>query len=232
MKDAAENEKRLLRASRRLLRPLARILLRNGISAKAFQELGRKVFVDVAFEEFRLENKPQTISRVAVITGLNRKEVARLRGSPAPDEADELVWHNRATTVMAAWFTDPDFLDRKGDPLDLPFDGATASFTTLVRKHSGDMQPRAVADELLHSGALETVDDRLRMTRRGYVPASDPGRLIDILGIHTAELVETIDRNMQTDDEERLYRLAYWRTTSRPAICRNLTTTPAAWQSS
>ena len=72
-------DKTLLRAARRILWPLARILLRNGITAVAFQELARKVFVDVAYEEFALTGRTQSASRVAVITGLSRKEVARFK---------------------------------------------------------------------------------------------------------------------------------------------------------
>ena len=68
-----EVNKHLLRAIRRILRPIARILLRNGVTANVFQEMSRKVFVDVAFEEFSISGKPQTLARVSVITGLNRK---------------------------------------------------------------------------------------------------------------------------------------------------------------
>ena len=193
----------LIRAARRILQPLVRILVRNGITALAFQELARKVFVDVTFDEFGIEGKPQTLARVSVITGLNRKEVARLRKLPPLDETDG-AWWNRAGTVLAAWFTDDAFLDGKHDPLDLPFSGESPSFTELVKKHSGDMYPRAIADELLRLGAIEEVRGRLRMSKRGYVPTEDPARMIDILGLDTRELIETIDHNLQAEPSDKL----------------------------
>ena len=73
-------EGKLLNAARRILYPLVRILLRNGISSDALTELVRKTYVDVAEAEFGIEGKRQTTARISVITGLNRKEVARLRG--------------------------------------------------------------------------------------------------------------------------------------------------------
>ena len=196
-------EQALLRAARRILRPLVRVMLRNGITAYTFQELVRKVFVDVAHDEFGIEGKPQTLARVSVITGLNRKEVARLRKMPALDESDR-TFFNRAGTVFAAWRTDDAFHDAKGDPLDLPFSDGSPSFSDLVRKHSGDMYPRAIADELLRLGAIAEVDGKLRMTQRGYVPVADAARMIDIMGVDTGELIETIDHNLQaTADAER-----------------------------
>jgi hypothetical protein len=103
--------------------------------------------------------------------------------------------------VLGAWLRDEAFLDRKGDPLDLPFERSKPSFVELVKKYSGDMQPRAITDELLRVGAVELIDGKLRMTTRGYVPSSDPESVADILGIDTAELIETIDHNMRAEDK-------------------------------
>ncbi|MEQ8860722.1 MAG: DUF6502 family protein [Pseudomonadales bacterium] len=199
-------EQKLMRAARRILRPLVRVFLRNGIPSDALTELVRKTYVDVAEEEFGIDGKRQTVARISVITGLNRKEVSRLRAKAPMDRSDE-QWWNRAAHVLASWLRDDEFLDRKGDPVDLPFSGGSPTFTDLVRKHSGDMRPRAVADELLRLGAIEEVGGRLRMTSRGYVPGSDPEQIIDILGVDTAELMETIDHNLLHGKDERLVQL-------------------------
>jgi hypothetical protein len=208
-------ENKLLEAVRQILVPLVRILLRNGVASDAVTELVRKTFVDVAESEFSLPGKRQTNARISVITGLNRKEVARLRGGPPVSDAARLKW-NRAATVLGAWSRDSEFLDRKGDPLDLPFEDASPSFAELVKKYSGDMQPRAVADELLRVDAIEQVDGGLRMTTRGYVPSSDPETVIEeILGIDTAQLIETIDHNILADADEKLFQLKVLATNMR-----------------
>lgn len=208
-------EGKLLDAVRQILQPLVRILLRNGIASDAVTELVRKTFVDVAETEFTLQGRPQTNARISVITGLNRKEVARLRGGPPISDAARKHW-NRAATVLGAWYRDPDFLDRKGDPLDLPFEDAKPSFAALVKKYSGDMQPRAVADELLRVDAIEAVDGKLRMTTRGYVPSSDPETIIaEILGVDTAQLIETIDHNILADADDKLFQLKVLATNMR-----------------
>ncbi len=202
-------ESKLLDAARRILYPLVRILLRNGIPSDALTELVRKVYVDVAENEFAIEGKRQTTARISVITGLNRKEVARLRNLAELSDDDKRRW-NRAATVLGSWLRDGEFQDRKGDPLDLPFEPLeddSPSFTSLVKRSSGDMQPWAIADELMRVGAVEMIDGKLRMTTRGYVPAADPESVAEILGIDTAEFIETVDHNMQAESDEKLFQL-------------------------
>lgn len=185
----------LLAAVARILRPLARVLLRNRVASDAVTELVRRVLVDVAFEEFALEGKRPTQSRVSVLTGLNRKEVARLldlRDSVLPPAEDR---RNRAAALLGAWRRDPEFHGEDGRPLALPFSG-DRSFSTLCQRHSGDMKPRSLADELLAAGALEEVGGLLHMTSAGYVPSGDPAEILQILGTDTAELISTIDHNL------------------------------------
>jgi hypothetical protein len=195
----------LLAATARILRPLVRILLRNGVASDAITELVRRVYVDVAFEEFTLEGKRQTQSRVSVLTGLNRKEVARLRTqreSVLPPAEDR---RNRAAAVLGAWLRDPDFQDEAGEPRPLPLQGP-GSFAELCQRHSGDMKPRSIADELVASGALVEEDGHLRMTARGYIPSEDPVELLRILGTDTSELIETIDHNLCSPPEQLRYQ--------------------------
>lgn len=67
----------------RLLRPLVRLCIRSGMTFPALAQLLRELFVNVAEHDFALEGKEQTDSRVSLLTGIHRKEVARLRGAGA-----------------------------------------------------------------------------------------------------------------------------------------------------
>ena len=53
---------RVLAAIGRILRPVVRILIRNGVPSDALTQLVRKTFVDVAASDFRLNGKRQTVS--------------------------------------------------------------------------------------------------------------------------------------------------------------------------
>lgn len=204
MSDGNESlQARLLRAARRILRPLIRMMLRNGISAIVFQEIVRKEFVDVAFKEFPQSGNRQTQANVSVITGLNRKEVARLAKLEAVVDDDKANW-TRCGKVLDGWLTDKDFQSDAGFPLDLPFTGASPNFSELVKRYSGDMYPTPVRSELLRVGAVLEIDNKLRMSKRGYVPGKDQGAQVDIFGVDTAELMETMDYNIQTEADPLL----------------------------
>lgn len=187
----------LARALRRLLAPLFRVLLRHGMSYTAFEALARRVYVQVAIEEFGLPGKKPSVSRTSILSGLTRKDVQRLLAEP-DDAAERAGEHdNRAARVLAAWTRDPDFTDAAGQPLALALQDGPHNFAELVRRHSGDMPVRAVLDELEHAGAARRRDDgRIELAARVFLPRRSAVDKIDLLGGDVADLITTIDHNI------------------------------------
>src|SRR5688572_31978639 len=139
------------------MQPLVRILIRNGVSFGELAEVLKNVFVEVAARDFPIEERKTSRSRIAIITGLTRKEVAKqeeiLRSGGALQVVSNL---NRIARVLAGWYSDPDFTGPYGLPLELPFESAAStSFTELVRRHSGDMAARAMLDEMMRVGLVQ-----------------------------------------------------------------------------
>ena len=66
-------------ALRRLLRPIVRLLLNNGITFPYLSDLLKLIYVETAEKEFGLDVRPLTDSRVTLLTGVHRKDVRRLR---------------------------------------------------------------------------------------------------------------------------------------------------------
>jgi hypothetical protein len=184
----------------RLLRPLVRIILRNGMSFNAFSDVAKRVYVEVAMQEFGIAGKKQTISRVSILSGLSRKEVQRVmsQGDPAAAEETPYERYNRAARVIAGWVRDRDFLDNAGDPLALGQEDGSVNFNLLVKRHSGDVPARAVLDELLRVGAVERLPDgRIRLRSRAYIPRTSDVDKLEILGTDVSDLIHTIDHNLQ-----------------------------------
>jgi hypothetical protein len=184
-------------AVNRLLYPLVRILLRQGMPFGAFSDLAKRVYVDVATKEFGIAGRKQSVSRVSIMTGLTRKEVRRIQELPATDDAAAVAQYNRAARVIAGWRRDPQFTDSEGNPAELPLEGGDASFAELVRRFSGDVPARAVRDELLRVGAAElSGDGAIRLQVRAYVPSGSETEKVSILGIDVADLLATITHNI------------------------------------
>ncbi len=193
-------------AVRRLLRPLVRILIRNGIAYGALSELVRKVYVDVAYEDFPPEGKKQTVSRVSALTGLTRKEVKRLVETEQTDSIASQGRYNRAIRVISGWMNDRRFLDGNGKPADLLVEGKRKSFTLLVKDYSGDIPTRAMLNMLEEAGSVKMVKGKARLVRHAYVAAGDAIDKIRILGIDTAELISTIDHNLTAEPAKLLFQ--------------------------
>lgn len=194
--------KSLYSAVLRIMRPLVRIMLRNGVAYGTLAGLVRQVYVDVAYQEFAPVGRKQTVSRVSALTGLTRKEVKRLLDLGAAPETEGQARFSRGVRVVSGWMNDGQFHDSKGKPARLPIEGAEKSFTALVRKYSGDIPMRAMLTMLEEGGSVSVADDTVRLIRHAYVPGRDAIEKIAILGTDVSELIATIDHNLVADPDK------------------------------
>jgi hypothetical protein len=189
-------DKTLSVAIQRLMQPLVRILLRNGVACGTLTELVRKAYVDVAYRDFAPRDRKQTVSRVSALTGLTRKEVSRLLAAGATDVMLEQARYNRAIRVISGWRNDSYYHDASGRPAVLPLEGDGATFASLVRDYSGDIPTRAMLAMLEEAGNVNVSRQQVRLVRNVYVPGRDDADKIEILGVDVCELVATIDHNL------------------------------------
>lgn len=197
----------ILAAYKRLLRPLIRILIRNGVSFGEFSEVAKDVYVEVAADDFRLPDKNMTQGRIAILTGLTRKEVNRLVTEKGRNRREYSSNLGRVARILTGWHTDPQFTGPYGLPLEVPYDSpGDRTFVELVRRYTGDMPARAMMDELLRIGvAKEAEGGRVKVLTRTYLPKVDAPESLDRLGNAVCNFVETMDFNRtESDPEKRL----------------------------
>lgn len=176
-----------------------RLLMRHGMSYRAFSDVARNVFVDVAEEEFSLPGRKHSHSRTAVLTGINRKDIAKLKDRPHPLSDQGLDSPNPVARVITAWINDPRFQDAEGNPKALLVEDHPTlddSFTTLAKDFSSDVPVRALIDELLRINAVERDGEILRLIVSAYVPIADMNENLRIFGTAAADLLKTMDHNI------------------------------------
>jgi hypothetical protein len=170
----------LLAAYRVLMGPLVRILLRQGISFAEFSEVAKAVYVEVALKDFKVSGRKATRTRIAVMTGLTRKEVKRVIDEAIKERYELKTSFNRLTRVLVGWHTDPDFTGPYG-----------------VKRHSGDMSPRSILDELIRVTAVRETDvGWYRVLRRDYIPEAQGVHNFERTGGVIRNFINTIDFNM------------------------------------
>jgi len=143
------------------------------------------------------------VSRLAIVTGINRKEVKRILDLPA-DVIPAVAKHNRAIRVVTGWLQDSDFNNADGEPLQLTYGDADCSFNQLVKRYGGDVPARAVLDELSRVGTVTEVDSIISLAAKGYVPHESEEAMLDLFATSARDLLTTLDHNVSGEGQPRL----------------------------
>jgi len=173
----------------KLLKPIIRILLRSGIDFKQFVHYSRKLFVEVASEDYGIKGRKTNISRVSVLTGIGRSHVSKIRkelkSSNAFIENDEV---SRASKILRAWHEDSLFIDKSCKPKNLPIESSTeTSFTDLITKYKGDIPETVLFKELISSQSVEVIDKKIvKVVSRTFIPKEK-----DVKNIFTTDIAVT-----------------------------------------
>jgi len=196
-----------------LMRPLVRVLLLSGVSFQTFCELAKSVYVGVVEEEFRLAYKPQTDSRISLLTGIHRREVNRLRKAPAA----EVSLSQRAlmsAQLHAIWSGHPEYLDEQGSPVPLPrlaSKSESRSFESLVQSISKDFRSRVVLDEWIRQGIV-TLDnkDRVHLRADAFVRPQDAEEKLFYFGQNVRDHMAAAVHNLTEGEPPFLERCVFY----------------------
>ena len=207
----------------RLLRPLVRLLIRSGITFPALCDMLRELYVNVAEREFALSGKPQTDSRVSLLTGVHRKEVSRLRNAGAPLSPVPVAL-SRTSRIIARWLGGPPFSDPEGNPLPLPrsAEGEAPSFESLVASVTRDLRGRAVLDEWLDR-KLVAIDAAGQVVLReaGFIPPAGDQQQLYFFGRNLHDHVAAAVSNVLGGAPPFLERAVHYSGLSAP-VAREL----------
>jgi hypothetical protein len=189
----------LIIACKYLLEPVARLLIRSGVSWAEFSELSKLVFVKVARQDHGLQGRPTNTARVSILTGLSRREVTRLKNILIGSAATASAPTNRISQILSGWHVDPEFLQADGSPAELALEGEVASYAALLRRYAGDMPHGALAKEMESLGLVVATAGGRRVAARDYIRSpADPDMLRQAsiaLHDHAATVVHNVDAN-------------------------------------
>lgn len=161
----------------RVLQPLVRLLLRNGVTYTVFAAALKRVFLQAARQELAGKGMAQTDSAVSLLSGVHRRDVRNLgqeaaeRAASAEPEAPRRL--GMTAQVVARWMHDAKFLNADGTSRVLARSGVAdgaAGFDDLVAGVSRDVRPKAVLDELLRLGVVQDTEAGLVLSRGGFAP--------------------------------------------------------------
>ena len=198
-----------VRVLRGLLRPLVRTMIARGLTAPVVYSLLKRVYVEVAETHFALDDKPLTDSRIAMLTGVHRKDIRTIR-SETDDGAGEARRKSALlATVIGQWMTNPDFLGADGTPR--PLSRADDGFDALVRTVSKDVRPRTVLDELTRAGLVsETTDGLLALRAEAVVGTGSTADREAFFAANVGDHLAAASENLLAEDPPFFERAVFY----------------------
>jgi len=182
----------------KVMRPLARLLLKNGVTYTAFAQALKPVFLQAAQDELNRLGRPTTDSAASLLSGVHRRDVRNLtRLAPAVDQAAAREPLSLVTQVVARWLSEPALLYADGKARTLERGAAADGFDQLVTKVSSDVRPRAVLDELLRLGAVEETLEGIRMLDRVFTPRQGQEEMARLFADNLHDHLAAAGKNLQ-----------------------------------
>lgn len=159
----------------RVLQPLVRLLLRNGVTYTVFAAALKRVFLAAAQQELAGRGMASTDSAVSLLSGVHRRDVRNLTRGDSAARAAPPTPLGLAAQVVARWMNDAAYQDTEntqaasGGTRALQKSGDN-SFDTLVASVSRDVRPKAVLDELLRLGVVQDTPAGVVLEGSGFAP--------------------------------------------------------------
>jgi hypothetical protein len=202
-----------LEAVSRLLAPVVPLLLEVGVGIGDVETVLKRLYVEAARQIVVAQRKdstadsqktadagnPAPTAAIAMLTGLTRSAVTKLLKSGTDRDTGSFIGRQRAERVISGWLHDPDYRnDRTGSPAILPLRGTPPSFTSLVKRHSGDPRVRTILTELRRVRAIrDHAGSKVELIRHSYAPSGMDPAAIALAGEQAADYIRTLVHNVK-----------------------------------
>ena len=171
-----------------LLSAFARLTVARGILFPDLMERLKHHYIDAATD---MTAGKVTDSRLSVLTGLQRRDIVRLRELPQFEQAP-----NHLARLVALWQTEPDY-NTEGTPNPLVKNGPAPSFEALARIVRRDVHPRTMLDTLLATGTIALTDDQsVQLMQTSYQPLAGSEDQLAYLANNTGDHLNAATDNV------------------------------------
>ncbi|MEM6637892.1 MAG: DUF6502 family protein [Pseudomonadota bacterium] len=173
----------------RFLGQVARLMVARGILFPEFAERMKAHYVEAARG---LTEGKITDSRLSLATGLQRRDIARLKNFQGrPERATHL------SRLVALWLNDPDYAPG-GAPRALPRAGPAPSFEALAARVRRDVHPRSMLETLIAAGTvgLDADGETTTLAAHSFQPLAGSEDQLDYLSANLGDHLSAATDNV------------------------------------
>lgn len=150
-----------------LLYPIAGFCIARGLRIQDIHEMSKRAFVASAKRRLERDGHDVSISKLSVMTGIQRAEISKLLNTKQEAPAKNLI-----VRIIGQWASDPRF-SQEGKPISLSITGSESEFASLVTAVSTDLNPHTVRFELERLRLISIDEGRANLTAPVYSTEGD-----------------------------------------------------------
>ena len=215
---AAFDHASVMDALRTLMQPLAALAVARGMPFGTVEEMLKTAVVDAARSAQSNAAAHRLVSRISIVTGLNRREVSRLTQAASQGVEMRPVRRSPATQVFTRWAAEPSLKTANGKPMPLPRQGPAPSFEELAKSVNRDVHPRSLLEELRRLGLVRIEGDTVHLVRDSFVPEGDAARMLGFLGSNVGDHLRAAVANVLSDQPQHLEQAVFADDLSQPSL--------------
>jgi hypothetical protein len=190
-----------------LLGPVARLAVAGGVPFATLSDLLKRAMLGAAE---RAAGVPATDSRLSLMTGLQRRDIARLRATAAPAEAPPAPHLAR---LVGLWLGDPAYAGRP-----VARKGPAPSFDDLARRVRKDIHARAMLDQLVAAGTVAAEGGTVRLLEDSYRPGQGSADQLAYLAANGQDFLSAAIDNVLGEGARHFERAVHYNHLSAEAI--------------
>lgn len=189
---------------KQVLRPLVRNCIRSSNRIQYFIKVLKAVYIEVAAEEISRGEDKINMSRINVMTGVQRIDIAKIYKKKEPLKASI---GDTVQRVIGQWTGDEQFLTKDGKPRILGYSAKQSDFADLVAKVTTSVGPAAVLYELERANAVERTKTGVKLITTTLRHGKNRGRVSRMLGESVEALMTASFENglAEKDDVPHLH---------------------------
>ncbi|MCB0320930.1 MAG: hypothetical protein KDD60_08385, partial [Bdellovibrionales bacterium] len=136
-------------------------------------------------------------SRIAVMTGVHRKDVARFQRAVPKEKPKNII-----AKIMVQWQHSPQFTTKNGRPRVLEAVGRESEFAKLVESvNGGNISSYSILNEMERMGIVQRTGKRIKLQWRDYVPPMAEEEALALLATDTGNLFQAVEENVYERQE-------------------------------
>jgi hypothetical protein len=158
--------------------------------------VAKESFVSLAEEQLAKEADNISISKISIMTGVHRKDVARFSTKASSSNYEKKHSIDLPSRIIGQWQNNKRYCTPSGKPRSLRIDERTDEFAELVASVSKELKPQTLLFELQRMDVLKRTRHGVKLIQKAYIPKGNTEEGLYYLETDSHDLISAVENNI------------------------------------